>query len=142
MEAKATYHGCNFYEKAIVRDVVVKVEFGKQTVKKLRAFLKQNPDAEEIRIGYIMDFTIDQTKGSWAYGDECQFKTWRKNPDPKIELRVQDQNGYDRTETNMSVTEGLSFLYDSLKSFQGPHENVKLDSRKPRGAMEKVADFV
>ena len=122
-KAKADYFGCKFYELAkIEQPIKATVSYGDK------------------RILFEGTLSIDQTEGSYAYGSELQIHLWATEQ-PKEQERALN-NGYARIEICMPVTEGLSFLYDSLKSFQGPPENGKLDSRKPQRAMEKVADFV
>lgn len=133
---KAEYKGCKFFEQSIAQNVRVKVEFGQQTVKKLRKFLKENPNVEQIRVGFIMNFSIDETEGSWAYGKEWQHKAWIENPDCTIELRVQEQNGYDRVAIYMPLDDGKNFSYNALMRSKNTTYIQKRDVRS------KVADFL
>jgi hypothetical protein len=141
LNPKAEFKGCKFYELALANNVRVKVEFGKQTVKALKAFLRQHPDAEQLRIGFIMDLSLDQTEGSWAYGDEWQLKAWAEKPNAEIEYRVQNQNGYDRVATYMSRADGQNFYFNAfLNSQKLPKANTASKARDAR-SIEKVADF-
>jgi hypothetical protein len=142
LNPKAEFKGCKFYELALANNVRVKVEFGKQTVKALKMFLREHPDVEQLRIGFIMNVTLDQTEGSWAYPDEWQLKAWAEKPNAEIEYRVQDQNGYDRVATYMPQAEGQNFFFNAFLNSQKlpmPHNNT---ASKPRRAMEKVEDFL
>jgi hypothetical protein len=127
VKAKAEYFGMKFYQLA---------EFPGSV-----RFTIGYDDEKGVEHHLLGDgiLTIDKTEGSYAYGPELQIHV-RFTTELKEKLARAFNNGHDRIEICMPVSEGLSFLYNAMMGFEKlPRGKV---SEKQQRAIEKVEDFL